>query len=256
MMRPKDQEEERSSFRLKDLPADSRPRERLLDVGPAVLSDIELLALLIGSGSKGETALGLASRLLTAFGGSGPEALRALAGARPEELARFHGLGPAKAARILAACELGRRSGAIRATFRPKVTGPEDFVQLASGRLRDELREHAVVIWLDGRQHVMGWEAVAIGSLNEAVVHPREVFREAIRKGAASIALVHNHPSGDSEPSQEDRELTRRLIAVGNLVGIPLLDHVILGDGNYYSFRGEPELWGPLASGFASVGET
>lgn len=258
MMRPKDHVagDAPASLRLKDLPADARPRERLLESGPAVLSDVELLAILLGSGSKGETAVGLASRLLSAFGGTGTEAIRALGRARPEELARFHGLGPAKAARLLAACELARRSGAVRATFRPKVNGPEDLVLLVGGRLRDELREHALVIWLDGRQQVVGWEAVSIGSLSETVVHPREVYREAIRKGAASIALVHNHPSGDSGPSRDDRELTRRLIAVGELVGIPLLDHVVLGDGNFYSFRSEPELWDSTPSGLASVGET
>lgn len=245
----------REHLRLKDLPVDARPRERLLANGPKELADAELLAILLGSGSKEETALELASRLLSSFGASGPEALRAIAGARPEELAAFNGLGPAKASRLLAACELAERLGALRSIFRPVIAGPEDIVRLVSARLRDEAREHALVVWLNGRQQVLGWEAVSVGILTEALVHPREVFREAIRRGAGSIVFAHNHPSGDASPSSEDRSLTRRLVEVGELVGIPLLDHVIVGDGCFYSFREERGLFEPSRAGAAGVGD-
>ncbi|HEY9897599.1 MAG TPA: DNA repair protein RadC [Pantanalinema sp.] len=247
---------EASRLRLKDLPPDARPRERLLELGPKGLADAELLAILLGSGSASETALDLALRLLATFGATGPEALRGLSSARPEELARLHGLGPAKASRLVAAFELAERAGTLRATERPAVGGPEDLVRLVSPHLRGEAREHALVVWLNGRQQVLGWEAVSVGSLTEAVVHPREVYREAIRRGACAIALLHNHPSGDPAPSEEDRALTRRLVAVGGLVGIPLIDHVIVAEGGYYSLRAERGLWEGTDAGGAGVGAT
>lgn len=230
-------------IRLKDLPPDARPRERLLDQGPKALSDSELLAILLGAGSRHETAIELAIRMLATFGDTGPEALRGIAEARPEELARLHGLGPAKAARLLAACELGARVGAVRSTQRPQIASPADVVRLVAPHLRGERKEHALVVWLNGRHQVVGWEDVSVGSLTEALVHPREVFREAIRRGAAAIVLLHNHPSGDPSPSEEDRALTRRLASVGELVGIPLVDHIIVADGEYYSLRDELSLW-------------
>lgn len=199
-----------------------------------------MLALLLGTGTRGISALGLAREVLA---GMGPEPLEALGRARPEELVQVTGLGPAKAARLLAACELGRRVGAWRVPARPRVTGPEDLVRQVRRQLQHAEREAAMVAWLDARQRVLGWEAVSIGSLTETIVHPREVFREAIRKGAWGIALVHNHPSGDPVPSEADRELTRRLFEVGELVGIPLVDHLIVGAEGFYSFRSEPALW-------------
>lgn len=238
-------------IRLKDLPPDARPRERLLERGPKALSDAELLAILLGAGSQHETAVELASRMLATFGPTGPEALQGIAAARPEELARIHGLGPAKAARVLAACELGARLGTVRSVHRPRIEGPLDVVRLVACHLRGEVKEHALAVWLNGRHQVVGWEDVSVGSLTEALVHPREVFREAIRRGAAAIVMLHNHPSGDPAPSQEDRELTRRLIAVGELVGIPLVDHIIVADGEYYSFRDEHSLWERSVAGTA-----
>lgn len=242
-------------IRLKDLPPDARPRERLLDRGPKALSDAELLAILLGAGSRQETAIELASRMLASFGDTGPEALRGIAEARPEELARIHGLGPAKAARLLAACELGARLGAVRSTHRPQIACPEDLIRLVAPHLRGEAKEHSLVVWLNGRHQVVGWEDVSVGSLTEALVHPREVFREAIRRGAAAIVLLHNHPSGDPLPSEEDRALTRRLIEVGELVGIPLIDHVIVADGGHYSFRNELSLWERSVAGHAGGGD-
>lgn len=243
-------------LRLKDLPPDARPRERLLELGPRGLADAELLAILLGSGSASETALDLAMRLLATFGATGPEALKGLATARPQELARLHGLGPAKAARLVAAFELAERAGALRTSERPAVGGPADLVRLVAPHLRGEGREQALVVWLNGRHQVLGWEAVSIGSLTEAVVHPREVYREAIRRGACAIALLHNHPSGDPTPSEADRALTRRLIAVGGLVGIPLVDHVIVAEGGYCSLRAECGLWDGPEAGGAGVGAT
>lgn len=238
-------------IRLKDLPPDARPRERLLDQGPKGLSDAELLAILLGAGSQRETAVELAARLLATFGDSGPAALRGISEARPEELARIHGLGPAKAARLLAACELGARLGAVRSTERPQIGRPEDVVRLVAPHLRGEAKEHVLVVWLNGRHQVLGWEDVSVGSLTEALAHPREVFREAIRRGAAAIIVLHNHPSGDLRPSVEDWELTRRLYEVGELVGIPLVDHIIVADGEYYSLRDEFSLWERSVAGSA-----
>ncbi|HEY9855393.1 MAG TPA: DNA repair protein RadC [Stenomitos sp.] len=238
-------------IRLKDLPPDARPRERLLEQGPKALSDAELLAILLGAGSQHETAVELASRMLATFGATGPEALTAIAEARPEELARLHGLGPAKAARLLAACELGARLGAVRSVHRPQIEGPEDVVRLVAPHLRGEVKEHTLVLWLNGRNQVVGWEDASVGTLTEALVHPREVYREAIRRGAAAIVLVHNHPSGDMRPSEEDRALTRRLFEVGELVGIPLLDHVIVAGKAFYSFRDDHSLWERSVAGLA-----
>ncbi len=230
-------------IRLKDLPPDARPRERLLERGPKGLSDAELIAILLGAGSQQETAVELASRLLATHGQTGPEALRGIAAARPEELARIHGLGPAKAARLLAACELGARLSLGRLTPRARIEGPLDVFHLVAPHLRGEAKEHVLVIWLDGRNGVMGWEAASVGSLTEALAHPREVFREAIRRGAASIVLVHNHPSGDPTPSEEDWALTRRIFAAGKVIGIDLLDHVIVVDGDYNSLKEDLSLW-------------
>lgn len=225
-------------LRLKDLPIETRPRERLVTVGSRALSDAELLAILLGSGSPGETALGLAERLLARFGAPG-----VLASAHPEQLIGLEGVGPAKAARLLAACELGRRMVGAHPGERPFVRCAADLAALAEGRLRWEQREHALGVWLNARNQVLGQELVAIGHLTEAPLHPRELFRLAMQAGAAAIALVHNHPSGDPSPSEADRNLTRRLVAVGVLVGIPLIDHVIVASGGHYSFRTEPGLW-------------
>jgi len=205
-----------------------RPREKLRARGPAALTECELLALLLGSGSAGRSALSVA---------------RVLARRAPSELAawpltrwlRIHGIGLARAAALTAAFELGRRALAWDGEAKA-IRGPED-VQAHVRDLARARREHFVVLLLNARHELQGRETVSIGSLNASIVHPREVFLPAILHSAASVVLVHNHPSGDPEPSEEDLSITRRLVEVGELVGIEVLDHVIIASRGTTSFR-------------------
>ena len=209
------------------------PRERLLAQGSASLSDAELLALLLRTGARGRSAAQLAHDLLAANG------LAALAEAAPAELARVRGVGPAKAAGIVAALELGRRLAARPLRRGDRIGSPEDVFRHFHARLRDAPVEQFHVVLLDARHRVMRSVLSSQGTLTASLVHPREVFRPALREGAAAVVLVHNHPSGDPAPSPEDRELTRRLEGAGRLVGIPVLDHVIIADRGYASLREE-----------------
>ena len=239
---------------IKDFPEEERPRERLLRHGPRALSNTELLAILIRTGTRRDTALGLARRLLR-LGHEGaatcqgdplepPDGLRYLAGASFEELARVQGIGPAKAAQILAAIELGRRlatTGGPRAVIR----SPSDARNLLSAEMRDLDKEHFRAILLDTKNQVLGVETVSVGSLDSSLVHPREVFKGAVKRSAAAIILVHNHPSGDPTPSGDDIRITRQLIQAGRIMGIEVLDHLILGEGRYLSFREQGIAWEP-----------
>lgn len=232
--------------RVKDLPPAERPRERLLAGGAGGLSNADLLAILIGSGSgrSGESALDLARRLLAMGAGRGAgraapgeaDGLQWLASARAEELCRVRGIGPAKAAQLVAAVELGRRLAASRPA-RPRIQCPADVSRLLMAGLRDLDREHFYVVLLNTKHYVLGVDLISVGTLNGSLAHPREVFRAAIRRGAAALILVHNHPSGDPTPSPEDVQVTRRLVEAGRLMGIDVLDHVIIGDNCYQSLR-------------------
>ncbi|MGD2175858.1 MAG: DNA repair protein RadC [Candidatus Brocadiaceae bacterium] len=222
---------------IKELPESERPRERLLDVGSEKLSDRELLALIIGGGSPKATALDLAGRLLHEFGN-----FRAMAQCTPGELARVHGIGPAKAARIKAALTIARRYASRKLPSGTPITGSERVFTYMSEKLAGLKREHFFTLMLDTKNHLIREERIAVGSLNESVVHPREVFRGAISESAAKVIFVHNHPSGDPEPSPQDRRLTARLCEAGNLVGISVLDHLIVGSTDYYSFAEHGQL--------------
>ncbi|HHW91669.1 MAG TPA: DNA repair protein RadC [Firmicutes bacterium] len=223
---------------IKDLPLESRPRERLVKLGAQALSTSELIALLLGTGSRTETALQLAQRLLAGncrgWHGSG---LRALQDASVEELSKIHGVGVAKAARIKAALELGRRLVAETRDSRPVIKSPQAAAALVMEEMRYLDREHFRVLLLSTKNHVIAIETDFVGSLNSSLVHPRELFRTCIRRSAAAIILIHNHPSGDPTPSQEDIQLTHRLCEGGALLGIDILDHLIIGDGIYVSMR-------------------
>ena len=216
---------------IKDLPTTERPRERLLQSGEEGLSDAELLAIIIGSGSEEETALELARRLLSRFG-----SFRSLAGASAGELSQVRGIGPAKAAQIKAALAIARRYAAERVGPGTAVTGSEQLFRYMREKLHGLKKESFYALMLDTKHRVIREEQVAVGSLNESIVHPREAFHSAIRESAAKIIFVHNHPSGNPEPSPQDRRLTARLCQIGNLVGIQVLDHLIVGDETYYSF--------------------
>jgi DNA repair protein RadC len=216
---------------IKDLPRDIRPRERLLAAGPNALSNSELLAIILGTGNRQESALNLAGRLLSPFG------LRFLVEASIEELSAIKGIGEAKATQIKAALELGKRMAAGGGEARASVCSPQDAGNLVMEDMRYLDRESFRVILLDTKNHVLGIETVSLGSLNASIVHPRELFRHAIRRSAAAVILVHNHPSGDPTPSREDLEITRKIHEAGQLLGIEVLDHLVIGDNRFVSFK-------------------
>jgi len=217
---------------IKDMPADLRPRERLLREGAQSLTDPELLAILLRTGTATSTALELAAVVLTYFNG-----LRGLVQASVEELSEIKGVGPAKAAQIKAALELGKRVATNAPEQRVVIKTPEDAAGLVMEEMRHLDREHFRALLLNAKNQVIGQEVISIGTLNSSTVHPRELFKNAIKRSAAAIILIHNHPSGDPSPSREDIEVTRRLIEVGHLIGIEVLDHLIIGDNKFNSFR-------------------
>jgi len=216
---------------IKDLPQTERPRERLLRGGEGQLSDVELLALIIAGGSTKGTALDLAQRLLSTFGD-----FRRLARCSIGELTRVHGIGPAKAARIKAAMGIARRYAAQDLDIGDRIEGSEHLFRYMREKLAGEQRENFIALMLDTKHHVLREKLIAVGSLNESIVHPREVFKVAISESAAAVIFVHNHPSGNPEPSPQDRRLTERLCQAGELVGIRVLDHLVVGASTYFSF--------------------
>jgi DNA repair protein RadC len=223
--------------RIKDWPEDERPRERLLQMGEGALSDAQLLAILLRTGdhASSATAVDLARRLLTTFG----DGLEAMSAATIAELRQVPGIGLAKACEIKAAFELGRRLLARQGGPLRQFRSSRDVANYYTPLLADKKREQFQVILLDRRNRVMRDVLVSQGSLTASVVHPREVFNPAIRDSAAAVICVHNHPSGDPQPSQEDRVLTRRLAEAGRLLGIQVLDHIIIGRQAYMSFADE-----------------
>ena len=222
----------RHPLMIKELPSDERPREKLLDNGAQVMSNSELLAILLRSGNQDESALRLAEHLLEQQGG-----LAGLGGATAEALEQVKGIGAAKASTILAAIELGRRVALLEPAQRLTIKTPDDVAALLLPRFRYESREHFLAVLLSTKNHILKTAVISIGSLNASIVHPRELFREAINCRAASVILAHNHPSGDPTPSPEDVALTRKLVEAGSLLDIPVLDHLILGDGKYISLK-------------------
>jgi len=221
----------RRRYTIKQLPPELRPRERLLAVGPSALSDGELLGLLFGIGNREKTAVELAGEVISAAGG-----LHGLYDVSVHELVKVNGIGEAKACVILAAVELGRRIGQVRNPGRPVISSPADVDRLLRGRIANLDRENFVVVLLNTKNEVIESPLVSVGTLSSALVHPREVFKPAIRASAASVILAHNHPSGKVEPSREDQEVTSRLVGAAEILGIEVLDHVILGDG-FYSMK-------------------
>jgi DNA repair protein RadC len=217
---------------MKDLPDELRPRERLLRHGPDALSTAELVAVLLRTGSPTRSALDVASDLIARHGG-----LPRLAASGVRELCDVHGVGEVKALHLLAAFELGRRLGALPARRRPLVAGPADAARLVMDRLRFAETEKFIVLLLTTRHEVLDTVEVTRGGLASSPVHPREVFKPAVREGAAAVILVHNHPSGDPTPSRADLAITARLCRAAAVMGIPVLDHVIIGDGRWVSLR-------------------
>jgi len=216
---------------IKDLPDGQRPRERLFSDGEEALSDVELLAIILRDGAQGATALDLAGRLLSAFGD-----FRRLADCTVSELTRVKGIGPAKAAQVKAALAIARRYASGRLAPGTQVTGSRQLFEHMRERLAGLKKERFYTLMLDTKHRIIAEETVAIGSLNESVVHPREVFKNAIRQSAAKVIFIHNHPSGVPDPSPQDRRLTARLCQAGAIVGIEVLDHLIIGRDGYFSF--------------------
>ena len=222
-------EKDRTSL-IREMPSSERPRERLAKRGPSALKTSELLAILFRTGTRSLNAVELAEKVLHKFG-----SLEAMSRASTKEFQAFDGIGFAKSVEIQAAFELGRRLATEASTERPVIRSAKDVAQLMIPEMQSLDREHFKILLLNTKNHVMQTYTVSVGSLNASVVHPRECFRAAITARAASIILVHNHPSGDLEPSNEDMNLTRRLIAAGDLVGIKVLDHVIIAGNKHLS---------------------
>jgi DNA repair protein RadC len=212
------------------MPSSERPRERLAKRGASSLKTSELLAILFRTGTRSLNAVELAEKVLSKFG-----SLRAMARATTKELQAFEGIGFAKAVEIQAAFELGQRLATEDSLEHPVIHSAKDVARLMIPEMQSLDREHFKILLLNTKNHVIQIHTVSVGSLNASVVHPRECFRPAIAAQAASIILVHNHPSGDVEPSEEDISLTRRLVAAGDLIGIKVLDHVIIGGTKHMS---------------------
>jgi DNA repair protein RadC len=223
----------KNSFTVHDLPLSERPRERLSRLGSEALSSQEILALILGRGTKGESVIVTAQKLLIRFGN-----LKNLASASIEELTQIKGIGPAKAAQIKATFELSKRlENSSSETTKITVKSPEDVVKTARNLLKGKKKEHFLVICLDTRNHLIKTSTVSIGSLDCSIVHPREVFKDAISSSAASVIFIHNHPSGDPTPSEDDIKMTKRLIEAGEIIGIEVLDHIIICDSEHLSMK-------------------
>lgn len=223
---------EGTTFTVHDMPKQERPRERLQRLGPDALSSHELLALIIGRGIPKRSVLDIAHELLRKFG-----SVQGISKATMEELSAINGIGTAKAAQIKAAFELAKRQDLEQDIPPYTVNNPQILVKAIRATIQDKAKEHFKLVLLNTRNKVTGIIPISIGTLNASLVHPREVFKEAIHGNAASVILVHNHPSNDLEPSEEDIRLTRRMVEVGCIMGIEVLDHIIISKNDFLSMK-------------------
>ena len=217
-------------MRIKDISKENRPRERFLKNGAMSLSDAELLAVILQKGSKKENVVDMSNRLLSKHG------IDKLCDLSLKELQEIDGIGPAKAMQIKALFEFNKRHSLSRQNGKP-IKSAKDVYDYASQRLNSNDKEHFMILHLDSKNRIIKDEVISIGTLNASIIHPREIFKSAIKESANSIILVHNHPSGDSEPSAEDEQVTEKLFEAGELLSIKVLDHVIIGKYNYHSFK-------------------
>lgn len=215
------------------MPVYERPREKLMKYGPRSLSNAELIAIILSTGTKDKTAIDLARSIICYSN----EGLGFLTNCTVEELSEIKGIGLAKSSQIIAAIELGKRISLATRVNNYRIKGPEDVSNLIMEDMRHLKQEHFNIILLNTKNEVMAVENISVGSLNASIVHPREVFLRAIKRSSSSIILAHNHPSGDSQPSKEDILITKRLIEAGKIIGIEVLDHIIIGDNNYCSLK-------------------
>lgn len=218
---------------IRELPQNERPREKLVFSGPSSLSNIELLAILIGKGTKNASALSLAQRVLALE----PEGISYLSNIVVEELCTIPGMGVAKSCQIAAAIELGRRVAISPRNKSVSLESPDMVATLFMEEMRYFNKEVFRVLLVDTKNQIIAKEDISVGNLNSAIVHPREVFHNAVKKSASSILLVHNHPSGNPQPSQNDIDITLRLVKAGELLGITVLDHLVIGDGKFISMK-------------------
>ena len=221
-----------SSFTVRDLPRQERPRERLQKFGPEALSAQELLALVIGRGIPKKSVMSIAQELLVKFGN-----VRAISHATIEELSQIRGIGLAKAAQIKACFELGKRQDLEPESLDFDIKDPQSVVKAIRASIKDKAKEHFKLILLNPRNRIIGISTISIGTLNASLVHPREVFKDAITHSAASVVLAHNHPSGDPEPSEDDIKITKKLVESGKILGIEVIDHIIIGKNNFCSYK-------------------
>lgn len=218
-----------NNFTIHEIPPSERPQERLIQHGADVLSNSELIALILRTGTPSENILSLSKRILSQFD------LRALSRATVPELKSISGIADAKACQITAIFELARRFSSLPEEKRPAFTSPRTCYSLIAPRLAGLKQEHFICLYLDIKKRLIREETISIGTLDTSIVHPRDVFKGAISQSASSIILAHNHPSGDPEPSPEDIALTQTLVDAGRLMGISVLDHIIVGDGRFVS---------------------
>ncbi|HNY70377.1 MAG: DNA repair protein RadC [Syntrophorhabdus sp.] len=223
---------EGTTFTVHDMPKQERPRERMQRLGPDALSSHELLALIIGRGIPKRSVLDIAHDLLRKFG-----SVQGISKATMEELSAISGIGTAKAAQIKAAFELAKRQDLEQDIPPYTVNNPHILVKAIRATIQDKAKEHFKLVLLNTRNKVTGIIPISVGTLNASLVHPREVFKEAIHGNAASVILVHNHPSNDLEPSEEDVRLTRRMVEVGTIMGIEVLDHIIISKNDFLSMK-------------------
>ncbi len=236
------------SLRIADIPLSERPRERLLELGAKNLTTAELLAILLGTGQgKGKlSAVGLGQYILQQLGQSQRDPLEVIRDISPQELIKIPGVGPAKATTILAAVELGKRAFLSRPAERTVIDSPAAAAAALSHELMWQSQERFAVVLLDVKNRLLATKVITIGTATETLVHPRDIFREVLRQGATRAIIAHNHPTGSVEPSQEDLVLTRQLLRGARFLDIPLLDHIILGNGDHLSIRKTTSLWDEL----------
>ena len=218
---------------IKNMPQSEQPREKLLNNGVGSLSNAELVAILLATGTKELTAISLAENILN-YSNDG---LRFLTDTTVEELSNIRGMGLAKSAQLIAAVELGKRIALTTKVNNYRIKSPMDVSSLLMEDLRYKKKEYFNILLLNTKHELISIENISIGSLNASIVHPREVFQRAIKRSSSAIILAHNHPSGDPSPSNEDIKITKRLKEAGNIIGIEVLDHIIIGDGTYCSLK-------------------
>lgn len=220
------------ALKIMDLPENERPQERLLRYGAEILSNSELLAVILRTGTRNQNIVGLCSRLLVVTGG-----LDGLMNSTPDDISKICGIGAVKTAQLLAVSELSKRFRSYKSGAEYKISKPQDAADYVMEEMKCLNQEYLRVIMLNTKNIVICVKDVSVGCLNSSIVHPREVFREAVKKSSASIIICHNHPSGDPSPSKEDINITHRLKECGKLIGIELLDHIIIGNGIFVSLK-------------------